>query len=187
MRRGRVSPDLSSPLHLIRVGPIFCLIWETICVSLGFTVMLIALAETNVLTEFEESGEHMAKSASPEKHIEETLDIPAHVPDQKTFDAIIINEVQLLLAEKRTSLAAMRTGITVFVLPLSVISFLIATSRFYDIEKVSVLLFSLLAINAGLVFLGAYLILHAIQKLRKYDRIIKNIKMKYSEISEFMD
>ena len=40
-------------------------------------------------------------------------------------DAIVINEVQLILAEKRTSLASLRTGIAVFALPLTVLSFLI--------------------------------------------------------------
>ena len=45
---------------------------------------------------------------------------------------ILINEIQLILAEKRTSLAAMRTGIAVFVLPLSVLSVLVATSKYYD-------------------------------------------------------
>ena len=42
----------------------------------------------------------------------------------------LINEIQLILAEKRTSLAAMRTGIAVFVLPLSVLSVLVATSEY---------------------------------------------------------
>jgi hypothetical protein len=42
--------------------------------------------------------------------------------------AVVINEVQLILAKKRTSLAAMRTGIAVFALPLSAVSVLIATS-----------------------------------------------------------
>jgi uncharacterized membrane protein YkgB len=48
---------------------------------------------------------------------------------------IVINEVQLVLAEKRTSLAAMRTGIAVFALPLSVLSVLVATSKYYDIIR----------------------------------------------------
>ncbi|MGA8239636.1 MAG: hypothetical protein WB818_03615, partial [Desulfobacterales bacterium] len=51
-------------------------------------------------------------------------------------DPIIINEAQLILAEKRTSLAALRTGITVFALPLSVLSLLIVTSKFYDVVHV---------------------------------------------------
>ena len=54
-------------------------------------------------------------------------------PDQTDLNAILdtqtFNEVQLLLAEKRTSLSAMRTGIAIFAFPLSVLSVLIATSR----------------------------------------------------------
>ncbi len=48
-------------------------------------------------------------------------------------DQIAINEVQLILAEKRTALALMRTGIAVLALPLTVMSFLIATSKYYNI------------------------------------------------------
>ena len=44
-------------------------------------------------------------------------------------DILCINQVQLLLAEKRTALAVMRTGIAVLALPLSVFSALIATSK----------------------------------------------------------
>lgn len=56
--------------------------------------------------------------------------------EQTVSDSVIINEVQLVLAEKRTSLAAMRTGIAVFALPLSVFSVLIATSKYYDMIEV---------------------------------------------------
>ena len=45
-------------------------------------------------------------------------------------DNLIFGEIQVLLAEKRTALAALRTGIAVFALPLSVLSALIATSRY---------------------------------------------------------
>jgi hypothetical protein len=35
------------------------------------------------------------------------------------IDNLIFGEIQLLLAEKRTALASLRTGIAVFALPLS--------------------------------------------------------------------
>ena len=57
-----------------------------------------------------------------------------------TPDNMIFGEIQVLLAEKRTALASLRTGIAVFALPLSVLSALIATSRYYSIEKVMPLL-----------------------------------------------
>ena len=49
--------------------------------------------------------------------------------EQPVKDSVVIAEVQLLLAEKRTSLSVLRTGITVLILPLSVMSFLIATEK----------------------------------------------------------
>jgi uncharacterized membrane protein YidH (DUF202 family) len=102
-------------------------------------------------------------------------------------DNIIINEVQLLLAEKRTSLATLRTGIAVLVLPLSVLSVLIATSKYYNILHVMHLLLPLLGLCAALIVLGAYLIIRAIIRIRHQDRHILEIKRKHSRIAEFMD
>jgi hypothetical protein len=61
--------------------------------------------------------------------------------EQETSDGTIIAEIQLLLAEKRTSLAVLRTGITMAILPLSVMSLLVATSRYYEMCGTSWCLF----------------------------------------------
>lgn len=109
-------------------------------------------------------------------------------PDKDRKSAnLILSEVQLLLAEKRTSLSAIRTGIAVFVLPLSVLSILIATSKFYDVAQVIHLLAPLLTICFALVLLGCFLIIRAIVRIRHYDRLIMKIKMEHSIISEFID
>ena len=102
-------------------------------------------------------------------------------------DSIVINEVQLLLAEKRTSLATMRTGIAVFVLPLSVMGLLIATSRYYDFHKVLYLALPLLTICAGLIGLGIYLVYRAMAKIHHYDRQIKELKKDYPRIGKYID
>ena len=49
--------------------------------------------------------------------------------EKKTTDGLIFNGAQLLLAEMRTSLSTLRTGIAVWVLSFTVVSFLIATSE----------------------------------------------------------
>ncbi len=100
---------------------------------------------------------------------------------------LIMNEVQMILAEKRTALSAMRTGIAVFALPLSVLSILVATSRYYDVLQVMHLLVALFLLCAALVLLGGYLIIHAIRRIRHYDRLIRQLKLKYSAIAEFLD
>ena len=89
---------------------------------------------------------------------------------------MLINEIQLLLAEKRTSLSVMRTGIAIFALPLSVLSVLIATSRYYDPARVLHLLVPVLVSSAGLAALAIYLMARSLQKLHRLDRLIRELK-----------
>ena len=102
-------------------------------------------------------------------------------------DNVIFGEIQVVLAEKRTALAALRTGIAVFALPLSVLSVLIATSRYYSIGKVVPLLVPLLILNLGLVVLGAWLIYHSLQRIHRYDHSIRDLTQKYRSLAEFID
>jgi len=102
-------------------------------------------------------------------------------------DAIIVNEVQLILAEKRTSLAAMRTGIAVFALPLSVLGLLIATSRYYNVLHVLHLIVPLGCMLVALIVLGSYLILKALRNIHNYDRLIVQLKNCHSKLSRFLD
>jgi uncharacterized membrane protein YidH (DUF202 family) len=103
------------------------------------------------------------------------------------IDNFIFNEIQVLLAEKRTALASLRTGIAVFALPLSVLSVLIATSRYYNIASVMPLLVPLLLLNLGLVVLGSWLIYRSIRHLHRYDHRIRELTQKYREIADFVD
>jgi hypothetical protein len=90
--------------------------------------------------------------------------------------SLLINQVQLLLAEKRTSLATLRTGITVFVLPLSVLTILVSTSNYYNVFEVPYFLLPLIGICIFLVVLGIYLIMRAIKNIREFDAKIAEIK-----------
>lgn len=102
-------------------------------------------------------------------------------------EAIVINAVQLILAEKRTSLAGLRTGIAVCAIPLSLAGALIATSKYYDVLDVMHLFIPFVVLNLLLVVLGVYLIVRAITKLRREDRMIRAIKLKHSTLSELID
>jgi hypothetical protein len=84
------------------------------------------------------------------------------------LDNLILGEIQVLLSEKRTSLSSLRTGIAIFALPLSVLSVLIATSKYYSITKVMPLLVPLLTLNFGLVVLGSWLIYRSMKHFRHY-------------------
>ena len=99
----------------------------------------------------------------------------------------VFSEVQLLLAEKRTSLSTLRTGIAVFVLPLSVLGLLVATSGHYNPTRVLAYLVPLLGLCALLALLGAFLIIQSLRHIRRYNRLIHQIKLQYSAIAEFID
>lgn len=102
--------------------------------------------------------------------------------NERESDSLIINEIQLILAEKRTALAALRTAIALLVLPLSVLSVLVATSRYYDIIHVMHLLVPLLIISGGLILIGFYLVIRSIIQIRRHDRLIKELKEAHSSI-----
>ena len=103
------------------------------------------------------------------------------------LDNLIFGEIQVLLAEKRTALSALRTGIAIFALPLSVLSVLIATSRYYTMEKVMPLLLPLLLLNLGLVVLGCWLVFRSIHRIHHYEHRIRELSQKYRSIGEFIE
>jgi len=90
----------------------------------------------------------------------------------------IYNTINVLLAEKRTSLAVLRTAIATFTLPISVFTVLIATSRYYDVFAVLHFIIPLLAICIILIFLGGCFIYRSFKKIKRIDHIIQEIKIK---------
>lgn len=102
------------------------------------------------------------------------------------LDTGTFNEVQLLLAEKRTSLSAMRTGIAVFAFPLSVLSVLIATSKAYEMSQVMHWLVPLVGINLGLIALAVYLTFRALRKMWHYDRLIAEYKHNHVRLAKLL-
>ena len=107
--------------------------------------------------------------------------------DKPDSNSIVINEAQLLLAEKRTSLSLMRTGIAILALPLTVTSFLIVTSKYYDVLQVLHFIVPLGVLNLSLVVLGIYLIIRSMVRMRRYDHLIREIKLKHPMFREFLD
>ncbi len=102
-------------------------------------------------------------------------------------DQLVLSAAQLILAEKRTFLSLMRTGIAVFALPLATISALIATSKYYELRKVLSLFLPVMIINAGLIVLGAYLIIRAIRNLRHADRLLADLRRSHPALTPYLD
>lgn len=115
------------------------------------------------------------------------MENPANDPGASSQEMLAVQELQLLLAEKRTALSTLRTGIAVFALPLSVLSVLIATSKAYEPARVLHWLVPLVLLNLGLVALGVYLITLAVLRIRRYDRLLDDFKQKNQRLARLLD
>jgi len=102
-------------------------------------------------------------------------------------ESMDISRVQLLLAEKRTSLAALRTGIAIFTLPLSVTTVLVTTSRYYNFIENLHYLIPLLFLCGILVAVGSYLIFVSLIRHRHQNEQIRMIKMKHQAWKDLVD
>ena len=102
-------------------------------------------------------------------------------------ESINISRIQLLLAEKRTSLAAMRTGIAIFTIPLSVVTVLVTTSRYYNFIQNLHYLIPLLLLCLVLVVVGTILIVNSLVKFHHQGTQIEAIKDRYPHWKNLID
>lgn len=108
--------------------------------------------------------------------------------ETKTFEELdTVALIQLVLAEQRTALATLRTGIAILVLPMSVVSFLIATSRYYTVTNELHLLIPLLLFSGTIVLVGFYLVLKSVSRMHQHDKLIAKIKREHPSIRRYLD
>lgn len=104
------------------------------------------------------------------------------VGTEEAILSVRIAEVQLLLAEKRTSLAILRAGMGIFLLPLSLFTALIATSKFYEVGEVLALIITVVGVSIALMGLGVWLIWRSIRRIRRIDHKIAELKQRSDEL-----
>lgn len=92
-----------------------------------------------------------------------------------------------MLAEKRTSLASLRTGLALLGLPLAIVSFLIAMSKHYHVSQVWGYLVPVLLVCVGMGTLGVYLCWRAMKQLQKADAHMANLKAQFAEVDMDLD
>ncbi len=100
--------------------------------------------------------------------------------------SLVIAKVELLLSEKMAMLSTLRTGIAVFTLPFSVLTILIATSSFYEIQEVGWLLAMVYTLCAALASVGSYLVFRSIKRIHILDHKIEQIKKHHKFMDQLM-
>ena len=119
--------------------------------------------------------------------VEEIHQAPKQVKKEIRLDqTLIISEVQLLLADKRTAYALMRTGVTVSLIPLSIWTVLLATSKLWDPFSALWLLLPLVIVGLGLFSLGVYLIVHALLHIAHIERTLGVLRQSATFLEQIM-
>ncbi|MDR0881667.1 MAG: hypothetical protein LBP55_03880 [Candidatus Adiutrix sp.] len=111
---------------------------------------------------------------------------PKNLPSSMDMrhESMLINEISLVLAEKRTSLSVMRTGLAILALPISVLSVLVVISKYYDPLNVLYLLGPLLVMCLLLSVLGGYLIYTAFRRVGQLNLVIVDLKRQNNSLRE---
>ena len=87
-------------------------------------------------------------------------------------DNLILDELLTFHQEKRTVLAMIRMGIGTLIAQLSILGFLIATSRYYQWMEVVHLVIPFILLNLIVFGIASYLIFPSILKIHQLDRLI---------------
>lgn len=89
------------------------------------------------------------------------------------------------LADKRTILAYLRTGIALLTLPLSMITILIATSSHYEVSDVLALFSTMLAISGVLIIVGIYMVVQSFRQLFAVNDKLNTLEHEFSYLSRW--
>ena len=102
-------------------------------------------------------------------------------------DNIIVDEILLFLQEKRTALATIRIGLATIMVQISILSFLIATSRFYEWMEVVHLLVPFILLNLVVLGIAGYFLVGSLLQLHRLERQIVAYKKRHYRIAACMD
>lgn len=95
---------------------------------------------------------------------------------RRTSETVLLNEIELLLAEKRTYFSTLRTGIAIATLPLTVAIFMIATQDFHNMLSNALYTYIASFVLAGITVSGVVMALVSSRKLQKINETVKKIE-----------
>ena len=103
------------------------------------------------------------------------------------LDNLIVEEILVLLQEKRTALRMVRIGISAVIALISILGLLIATSRYYKWMEVMHLWIPFVLLNLVVLGIAGYFIFGSLIHIHRLDRQILRYKKSHGRIANFMD
>ena len=107
--------------------------------------------------------------------------------DKTASERIMMDQVRMLLDEKRTFISIMNTGI--FILPSQMLidGILIAMSKFYETTSIPHLVIPFALINVFLLLLAGYLVFHSLFRIHHCGVLIRNLKKRNNFLVDLFD
>ena len=102
-------------------------------------------------------------------------------------DSLIVEEILVLLQEKRTALRMVRIGISAVIAEITILGLLIATSRYYKWMEVMHLWIPFALLNLVVLGIAGYFIFGSLIHIHRLDRQIIRFKKSHGRIADFMD
>jgi uncharacterized membrane protein YidH (DUF202 family) len=104
----------------------------------------------------------------------------------KTSESLLLNELQVLLSEKRTYFSILRTGLAIVTVPFTVIIFLVATATYHHLFENTWFGAALIAILLGISVAGTYISYQASLKIGKLNNYIRTAEKHNKRIDEII-
>jgi len=102
-------------------------------------------------------------------------------------DTLIVEEILVLLQEKRTALRMVRIGISAVIAEITILGLLIATSRYYKWIEVMHLWIPFVLLNLIVLALAGYFIFGSLIHIHRLDRQVLRFKKSHGVLSNLMD
>lgn len=83
------------------------------------------------------------------------------------------SKIMTLLSEKRTILSEIRTWVTMFLVPLSILTIILGISKFYDVSRLLEIIIVVLVVCFLLLIILAYYLSKSLIKLFEFNKRIK--------------
>lgn len=100
-------------------------------------------------------------------------------------DALLIEEIQSLLQEKRTALKVIRIGIAVFVAQVGAAGYLLSAFGRHALAKEGYSMGVLAALGVIIVGVSVYLVFGSVFRIQGMDRKILKLKQRHSAMAAF--
>ena len=100
---------------------------------------------------------------------------------------LMVEEILFFLQEKRTVLRMIRIGISAIIAQISILGFLIATSKYYEWMLVMHLWIPFTLLNLIVLGVAVYFIFGSLIRIRQLDRQILRYKKIHGEFAGFME